>query len=65
MTLSKLNENQILKCEVAITESELLKALTSMDNKKSPGNDGIKSNFSYNFSMLLKNHFVLLSNSLL
>ena len=41
MTLSKLNENQILKCEVAITESELLKALTSMDNDKSPINDSI------------------------
>ena len=41
VTLSKLNENQILKCEVAITESELLKALTSMDNDKSPINDSI------------------------
>ena len=43
--LSKLNENQTFKCEGAITEYELLKALTSMDNDKSPGNDGIKKEF--------------------
>ena len=34
----KLNENQILKCEL---ECELLKALHFMDNDKSPGNYGI------------------------
>ena len=39
--LSKLTENQTLKCEGPITESELLNALTSMDNDKSPRNDGI------------------------
>ena len=38
--LPKLNENQTLKCEGAITECEHIKALTSMDNDKSPGNDG-------------------------
>ena len=32
----KLNENQILKCEGAITECNLLKSLASMDNDKSP-----------------------------
>ena len=41
LSLPKLNENQTLKCEGAITECELLKALTSIDNDKSPGNDGI------------------------
>ena len=35
VSLPKLNENQTLKCEGAITECELLKALTSMDNDKS------------------------------
>ena len=45
MCLPKLNENQSLKCEGAITENELLKALTSMDNDKSPGNDGITKEF--------------------
>ena len=41
MSLSKLNENQTLKCEDVITECELLKPLTPMDNGKSLGNDGI------------------------
>ena len=41
VSLPKLNENQTLKWEGAVTESELLKALTSMDNDKSPGNGGI------------------------
>ena len=41
MSLPKLYENQTLKCEGAINECELLKALTSMDNDKSLGNDKI------------------------
>ena len=41
VSLPKLNENQTLKCEGAITEGKLLKPLTSMDKDKSPGNDGI------------------------
>ena len=41
MSVPKLNENQTFKCEGAITECELLKDLTCMDNDKSPGNDGI------------------------
>ena len=49
MSLPKLNENQTLKCEGAITECELLKALTSMDNDKSPGNDGITKEFYIKF----------------
>ena len=43
---SKLNENYTLKYEGDITESELLKALTSMDNDKSPRNDGITKEFT-------------------
>ena len=46
VSLPKLNENQTLKCEVVTTESELLKALTSMDNDKSPRNDGITKEFT-------------------
>ena len=49
MSLPKLNKNQILKCEGAITECELLKALTSMDNDKSPGNDGMIKEFYIKF----------------
>ena len=65
VSLPKLNKNQTLKCEGAITERELLKALTSMDYGRSPGNDGITKKFYITFWMLLKNHVVLLFSSLL
>ena len=42
VSLPRLNDNQALKCQGAINENELLKALTSMDNDKTPGNDGIR-----------------------
>ena len=41
VSLPKIHENQTLICEFAITECELLKALTSLNNDKSPGKDGI------------------------
>ena len=46
VSVPKFNENQTLKCKGTITESELLKALTSMDNDKSPRNDGITKEFT-------------------
>ena len=49
VSLPKLNENQTFKCEGAITECEHLKALTSMDNDKSLGNDGITKEFYMKF----------------
>ena len=49
VSLSKLTENQTLKCEGPITESELLNALNSMDNDKSPGNDDITKEFYIKF----------------
>ena len=54
MSLPKLNENQALKCEGAITEYELLKALSSMDNDKSPGHDGITKEFYIKFWDVVK-----------
>ena len=54
MSLPKLNENQTLKCEGAITECELLKALTSIDNDKSPGKDGITKEFYIKFWDVVK-----------
>ena len=36
MSLPKLNDNQALECEGVINENEVLKALTSMDNYKTP-----------------------------
>ena len=49
-----LSLNLILKCEGAITECELLKALNSMDNDKSPGNDGITKEFNIKFLDVVK-----------
>ena len=37
VSLRKLSEIQTFKCEGATIEFELLKALSSMDNDKSPG----------------------------
>ena len=54
MSLPKLYENQTLKCEGAINECELLKALTSMDNDKSLGNDGITKEFYIKFWDVVK-----------
>ena len=54
---SKLTENQTLKCEGPITESELLNALTSMDNDKSPGNDDITKEFYIKFWKVIKEPF--------
>ena len=61
MSLLKLNEYQTLKCERTITEWELLKTLTSIDNDKSPGNDDIKKEFNTKFWDVVKELF----NSLL
>ena len=54
VSLPKLNENQTLKCEGAITECELLKALSSIDNDKSPRNAYITKEFSIQFWDVVK-----------
>ena len=53
MSLSKLTENQILKSEGPITEREILNALTSMDNDKSPGNDDIIKELNFKLHKIL------------
>ena len=54
MFFPKLDENRFLKCKDAITESEILKALFSMDNDKLPGNDGITKNLYLKFWYVVK-----------
>ena len=49
VSLPKLNENQTPIGESAITESELLKVLPSMNNDKSPGNAGITKKIQIKF----------------
>ena len=57
VSLSKLTENQTLKCAGPITESELLNDLTSMNNGKSPGNDDITKEFYIKFWEVIKEPF--------
>ena len=45
MSLHKLNDNQAFECEGVINNNELLKALTSMDNDKTHGNNSITKDF--------------------
>ena len=47
--IPKLSNNQKDLCEGIITEKELLAALKSMDNNKSPGNDGLTKEFYITF----------------
>ena len=57
MSRSKLIENQTLKCVGPITESELLNASNSMDNDKSPRNDGLTKEFYIKFCEVIKEPF--------
>ena len=57
----KLQEQQVIKCEGEITESEFLKSLKSMKNDKSPGNDGLTKEFYETFWKEIK---TLFSNSI-
>ena len=54
VSLPTLNENQTVNCEGVITECELLKSLTSMNNDKSPGNDGTTKEFYIKFRDAVK-----------
>ena len=45
VTLPKLTNEQTLSCEGIISEDEVFKSLKSMENNKSPGNDGLSKEF--------------------
>ena len=49
-----LNDNETLECEGVINKNELLKALPSMDNDKTPGNDSITKEIYVTFSNVFK-----------
>ena len=61
MPQPKLQEEQVIKCEGEITESELLKSLKSMKNDKSLGNDGLAKELYETFWEEMKTPF---SNSI-
>ena len=45
IVLPKLTNEQTWSCEDIISEDEVLKSLKSMENNKSPGNDGLSKEF--------------------
>ena len=53
-----LSKEQEESCEGEITEKELLKALKSMENYKSPGNDGLSKEFYETFWTNIKTFFI-------
>ena len=56
--LPKLTNEQTLSCEGIISEDEVFKSLKSMENNKSPGNDGLSKEFYECFWNEIKNPFV-------
>ena len=53
-----LSKEQQDSCEGEITEKQLLKALKSMENDKSPGNDGLLKEFNATFWTDIKTFFI-------
>ena len=53
-----LSKEQQDSCEGEITKKELLKALKSMENDKSPGNDGLSKEFHETFWTDIKTFFI-------
>ena len=55
---NRVNEEHVKKCEGSICESELLQALKTMKNDKSPGNDGLTKEFYEKFWENIKTPFL-------
>lgn len=53
-----MSKEQQDTCESEITKKELLKALKSMENDKSPGNDGLSKEFYETFWADIKTFFI-------
>ena len=56
--IPKLSENQAKLCEYDLTEKSLCNSLKSMENDKSPSNDGLTKEFHETFCNQLKEIFV-------
>ena len=56
--VQKLSENQVKLCEEDLTKKDLYKSLRSMQNAKSPGNDGLTKECHETFWDDLKEIFV-------
>ena len=61
--MPQLFTKQSLECEKDITEKELLEALKSMSNDKSPGTDDLTKKFSKHFGLKHKKTLFCVSHS--
>ena len=57
--LPKLTNKQTLSCEGIISEDEVFNILKSMENNKSPGNDGLSKEFYEYFLNEIKSPFLV------
>ena len=51
INIAKLSEGKRKLCEEDLTEKDFCDSLKSMQNDKSPGNDGLTKNFMKHFGM--------------
>ena len=58
LPFSKLTNEQTLSCRNIISEDEVFKSLKSMENNKSPGNDGLSEESYECFWDEIKNRFL-------
>ena len=58
VSVPKLNYEDAIICEGDLNKTELLKVLKSMQNNKTPGNDGLTKEFYETFWNEIKNPFV-------
>ena len=58
MPLPKLTNEQTLSCEGIISEDEVFMSLKSMENNKSPGNNGLSKEFYEYVLNEIKNPFL-------
>ena len=49
LDIPKLSTDQIILCDIELTEKDLYDSMKSMENDKSPGNDGLTKEFYVTF----------------
>ena len=49
LDIPKLSTDQIILCDIELTEKDLYDSMKSMKNDKSPGNDGLTKEFNVTF----------------
>ena len=58
LNIPKLSTDQIILCDIELTEKDLYDSMKSMENDKSPGNDGLTKEFYVTFWDDIKATFV-------